>query len=367
MANFESNQGSIFFDGKVNGAGNKLVVSAAQQIRFDDEVGVSFVGPAPDFELLNWTRSYRRVIDNNLNPTAVDVLANTIRINANIVTKGPQLYKGSSIIGSPQRDNPQQNSTDRILLSLNPSITFDGPINDSNGTHKLTLRAISLGNETPKIAHGDIGQLTALRGFDAQVGSQDLDKQVAFIIDDRFRYKGEITIGGSVRATGDIVYKAGDVEVDSLTPVTLRSGTLVSIETGLTPQGPKSMVLPEGQSISVSLGRRGQFINGTGTPDGSISLRRDPPPATSEQTGSGMVSALKRSIDRIQTRQPGLDEILELNGLASAGGEVSIGALQDVSGASMSESLTPGAVQIDCSEQAVAMANTEQCSTTNPN
>jgi autotransporter-associated beta strand protein len=369
-ANFESLQGDLRFMHTVNSDGQDLVVSAINgDVTFNDEVGVSFVGLTPAFDLKSWDAllGYKTIIDGNLNPRGVDVLANKIYINANIATKGPQRYQGESIIGSNDR-----NSKDRILLSMNPSITFDGPINDSTGEHNLILRAISTADgQTPTITHGDVGQRVALRSFDAQVGDQDPHDKVAVIIDDRFRYKGEITIGGSVNVVGDIIYKAGDVTLDATSPVILRSDLgSVSIQTKLTQTAeqpvPNPIAIGQGQSLAVSIGHRGgRFVNETGTPSGSIAFRKDPPPVTSEQAGSGMVSALKRAIERIQIRQPDLDEFLDLTANAVAGGEVSIGSLQDASSTTLSGSASSGATQIDCSNQTVAQANQEQCRSTN--
>ena len=369
VANFESTQGNIVFAGTVNGAGNQLVVSAAQQIRFDDEVGESFVGSlANNFEIAQW-QSYGQT-KANLNPTGVDVLATDIFINANIATKGPQLYTGATRIGSNG-----DNGTNRILLSMNPSITFVGTVDDSAvDTHTLILRAIDI-SETPDdsirptISHGNVGGITRLAGFDAQVGSQDFSGRVASIQPNPVNHKGEITIGGSVNTLGDIIYKAGDVTLDAESGVILRTeGGSVSIETKVEAGVSKPINIPAGQSLGVSIGYRGgSFVNNTGTPAGSIAFRRDPPLVTAEQTGSGMVAAFQRSIARIQTRQMDIDEMLDLSGMGVSGGEVSIGALQDASNTSITdaEATSSGATQIDCSNEVVAQANEEQCRSTN--
>jgi hypothetical protein len=88
---------------------------------------------------------------------------------------------------------------------------------------------------------------------------------------------------------------------------------------------------------------------------------------SSEQTGSGMVSAFKRALERAQTRQPDLDDYLDLMENSLSRAEVSIGNLQDASNTPITgaEATSSGAAQIDCSEQTVAMANAEQCRSTN--
>jgi len=368
IANFASLNGSIFFESTVDGGitakqgQNSLVISALNgSVTFNDQVGLSALDPAsPNLDIRTWNNF--RALENK-SPWAVDVLADKIFINANITTTETQYYSGAAFIG-----NNGRNGNTRLLLSLDPSITFDGTIDDTvNGGHNLVLRAISLqANEEPTIKHGDIGQTTPLMGFNAQVGQQWESGRVAEIVPDRFEYKGEITIGGSVKTTGDIIYKAGDVKVDAATPVTLRSDAgLISIETGLTPTGPKSMAIAAGQTFGVSVGRRGRFENSTGTPSGAFRFIQDPPP--NQQSGGSLVAAVQRTLERAQSRQPNLEDYLDLTADAISGAEVSIGNLQDASNTPITgaEATGSGAAQIDCSEQTVAMANAEQCRSTN--
>jgi hypothetical protein len=370
-ANFKSANGNITFNQQVltNNRHNLIVDAPNGSVTINDQIGVKVVEG-------NDRIAYRIFTDNeSVNPSRVDIFANRININANVSSLSSQRFTGDIWIG----DNGS-NGFDRILVSVNPMIALDGPVNDSViGRHNLILRAIQRpnGQVDPVVflPKEGIGQKVPLRDFDVLLGKQNPSSMVANILPDRSTdFSGKIIISGSVSTVGNQTYVGRDIAVDSSIQTVVfktETGTIEAI-TGLSNNRPNSIV-----GLENSRFERGPRAKGVGdelrdnarqngiTLDIKIVGRL--PSEEAEQAGSGMVSALKRSIDRIQTRQPGLDEMLEINGLASAGGEVSIGALQDVSGASMSESLTPGAVQIDCSDQVVAMANTEQCSTTNPN
>jgi autotransporter-associated beta strand protein len=380
-ANFESSQGSVMFMNTVNGAGNRLVVSATNGgVRFNGEVGESFVGnQLSNFERVRWS-DYATKVNNN--PSGVDVLANEIFINANIATKGPQLYTGQSKIGSPTPNSP---NTVRMLLSLNPSITFVGPVdNGENGLHTLVLRAISLTTQDdPSITLGPIGQTAPLARLDVLAGRQEERGSasaplVAEITTDRTQYAGNVTIGGSVATLGDQLYVSNTVDIasSSASPVVLSTRTgSIEVITGLNPSNPTQVNPITGlANTRIERGPRargaGSELRANASSQGQSLAERIVgrlPSEGDEQTGSGMVIAFKRALDRIQTRQPDLDDYLDISGNALAGGEVSIGALQDVTNtpATGAEPTSSGATQIDCSDQVVAQANQEQCRSTN--
>jgi hypothetical protein len=87
------------------------------------------------------------------------------------------------------------------------------------------------------------------------------------------------------------------------------------------------------------------------------------PGEESEQFGSGMVRALKRSIEMSQQRSTPLEELNELKKLGDLSAEVEVGEFRE---AVMSIN-TPGptTLSVSCNEQGVQAETSEQCSSTN--
>jgi hypothetical protein len=377
VANFESTQGDIAFMGTVSaGVGSKaaersLVVSALNgQATINEQVGLNVVDTSQaNFATQRWSQYAGAT---GVNPWAVDIEAERIALNANVTSFETQLYKGATLIG-----NNGLNGFNRMLISLDPAITFIGSVDDTaKGQHSLILRAISLvNNEVPSIQLGSVGQINPLASLDILTGRQMTQGNpfVAEISLDRTQYVGQVVLKGSVATVGDQTYVGRSIDLDSsqetivlktetgvIEAITgIDAGASVSI-TGLNntriERGPRAR--GAGSELRANARAQGQTLN--------EKIVGRLPSEEAEQTGSGMVSALKRSIDRIQTRQPDLDDMLDLNGLASAGGEVSIGALQDVSATPMAErSSASGATQIDCDVPSVAQLNPDECRTIN--
>lgn len=214
--NFRSSQGDISFMGTVSaganskGAQRSLAVSATNgTVLFNDQVGQDVIlNRANGADTINFA-SYNR---NSISPYSVDVDAAEIRIFGDITSFETQMYHGPALIG----DNGVNGNT-RLLLSMDPAIDFTSSIDDAvAGRHNLMLRAIALNvAEIPRIAYGDVGQLSALASLDVLTGVQNPLTVVA----DVSQPAGSIattgtvsTTGGERRVSGDgVVERAGNV------------------------------------------------------------------------------------------------------------------------------------------------------------
>lgn len=155
---FNSSAGDITFNGRVSAGVNakdaerSLTVRALDgTVTINDQIGMSLLNNAdPDaYETILWT-DYEDNKDTN--PWAVDVRADTIRLNADVTTFETQRYEGATFVG-----NNGSNGNIRLLVSLDPSITFVGSVDDSEaGVHTLIMRAISLpgNNDEPTLSVG---------------------------------------------------------------------------------------------------------------------------------------------------------------------------------------------------------------------
>ena len=135
-------------------------------VTFADKVGFEFI----DRDMMEATPSdiqlsgmYSNLIGYNKdNFYRLDVNAQTININSNIMTWEEQIYRGPVKVGS--------NNTNKIkyLVSVDPAVTFLGTVSDSgNAEHSLVVRAIKLPgvNSDPKI-NVNINKIGNLALFD---------------------------------------------------------------------------------------------------------------------------------------------------------------------------------------------------------
>jgi autotransporter-associated beta strand protein len=390
VANFESTQGSIAFMGTVGaGLGAKaarrsLVVSAERgRVTFNDQVGLSALDPlaaANSFQPADYASFSQR--ENN-SPWAVDVLGQTIAINANITSSQTQLYTGSVLVG-----NNGNNGFSRLLLSLDPAITFNGSIDDTiNGRHSLILRAISTDpSEVPSIQVENVGQTTPLAGFDLLTGQQAPNSLVTQISMDRTTFAGDVLLGGSVRTVGDQTYVGRSIRFDDTgAPIVLDTdaGT-IEILPGLTPSNDPNTAA---QSVEVqglggvrfALGVNalglGQNLRNYANERGlnlSVTRRLPPPPLRPVQVnvpapltqtggvnGSALAALLKRSIEPRQQVTADVEEWMDATGLTSTSGQVAVGQLQAAQ--RPDQDLSNTSLGMNCSESAAAAEPEEAC------
>jgi hypothetical protein len=261
------------------------------------------------------------------------------------------------------------------LVSLDPSITFDGSIDDTvKGQHNLILRAISTGpGQTPTIEVGDIGQTTALASLNILTGRQLASGSVAEINDDRTTFAGGIALTGSVKTVGNQTYTGRTIDIDStLNTIALATekGTIDAI-TGLDPINPTV-------SNPITGLNNTRFERGPRAPGMGAALRANAqeqgvaltekivgrlPTEESEQFGAGMVSALKRAIQVSQQRSIPFEELNEMKKLSDLSAEVEVGEFIEA-GMSINTSDST-ALSTSCSEQGEEAGMSEQCSTAN--
>jgi hypothetical protein len=103
----------------------------------------------------------------------LDVKANTININANLMTWEEQIYRSPVVVGS------NDDSLVKFVISIDPAVTFLSTVRDSgdDGTHTLVIRAIELPDDSvdPKINFNinNIGNLAKFDPYAFTLSSRD--------------------------------------------------------------------------------------------------------------------------------------------------------------------------------------------------
>jgi hypothetical protein len=344
-------------------------------------------------------------------------LGQTIAINANITSSQTQLYTGSVLVG-----NNGNNGFTRLLLSLDPAITFNGSIDDTiNGRHSLILRAISTDpSEVPSIQVGNVGQTTPLAGFDLLTGQQAPNSLVTQISMDRTTFVGDVLLNGSVKTMGNQTYVGRTIRFDDTgSPIVLDTdaGT-IEILPGLNrsndPNLPAQAVEVQGlNAVRFALGVNapglGQNLQVYAQEKGmSLSVARRLPPAVpairqdtgqtliirqdagqtliirrdtgqtlinpgsliqtatrqspfTQQPPSSMTDVFKRSLEQNQRQALDVEEWLDTTGLMAASGQVAVGELEDAP--LTSSGTNDSTLSLDCSESTASAELDEQCQT----
>ena len=201
----ETINSNISFNGTITAGSNSkgnlrslLINAGTGTVTFNDRVG-SDRGLYANFNKVD------------INLWTLDVTAARIEINADIMTFENQIYTGAVVIG-----NNGTNGLTRTLISVDPSIIFNGTIDDSIlNTHTLHALAIAVDNSIPPtlMFKGDIGGTQALASFEAVVGTQLTTggSQVGDIGSNPATFKGTISIEGNVTTSGDQSYTANNI------------------------------------------------------------------------------------------------------------------------------------------------------------
>lgn len=239
VANFSATNGNIVFNTVSAGAGSKaaersLVVAANNGVvTFNDQVGVELVAQREPFITINWS-AYSGM--NHTNPWAVVVDAEQINVFADITTFETQTFNGPVVVG-----NNGSNGNIRLLVSLDPAITFNDTIDDLDGTHTLIAKAISVdGTDLPAVTvGGEVGGQRALAGLSIEAGRQDTTANVADI-DTREAtrrssdFMGDVEFKSNVTVLGDLTVVGRSATFGSAqSPVAFDLGGTLSILTGL--------------------------------------------------------------------------------------------------------------------------------------
>jgi autotransporter-associated beta strand protein len=205
----ETNNSNISFNGTIT-AGNdskdnrrSLLINAGRgTVAFNDRVG-------SDRGL------YANFNNDNINLYTLNVTAARIEIKADILTFENQVYNGSVYIG-----NNGSNGFVRTLISVDPSVKFNGTVDDlALNTHQLVVKAIAVNYSGVPLVEfvGDVGSNQALASLAAVTGTQitTAGSQVGDISNNPVNFKGIMTIGGSVTTAGDQSYTANKIVLGS--------------------------------------------------------------------------------------------------------------------------------------------------------
>ncbi|MGA1049182.1 MAG: hypothetical protein ACO3UU_14340, partial [Minisyncoccia bacterium] len=117
--------------------------STGAEETYNDKVGIEFIdndmSATDDDRTVSGQYSDVIGIDRD-NFYRLDVKANTININANIMTWEEQIYRSPVVVGS------NDDSLVKFVISIDPAVTFLSTVRDSgdDGTHTLVIRAIEL-------------------------------------------------------------------------------------------------------------------------------------------------------------------------------------------------------------------------------
>jgi hypothetical protein len=148
---------------------------------------------------------------NDTNLYSLTVTAGRIEIKADVMTFESQTYNGPVYIG----DNGT-NGLIRTLISVDPSITFNGTVDDlALNTHTLEALAIAVNTNVPPTLsfNGDIGSEQALASLSAVTGTQlsTPGSITGDISPNPSTYNGTITIKGDVTTSGNQSYTSNNI------------------------------------------------------------------------------------------------------------------------------------------------------------
>jgi len=207
--NFVSDSGNVSFESTVSAglgamtAQRALFVSAPNgTVLFNDQVGRMVQG-------LDYNTQYLTSGVNDTSPYALSVSAQMIKLFGDVTTFDSQTYDGAVRVGTNS-----SNGHTRLLVSMDPTITFKGTVDDADPTGKvngLDVRAISLAQIASNAAvptitfESDVGGVSPLATLRLATGIQNsatgaLVTEVK--TDDASRrdvhYKGDIILKGDL-------------------------------------------------------------------------------------------------------------------------------------------------------------------------
>jgi hypothetical protein len=233
-----SNNADIAFNGTLLGSANSLANKQSVSIGAGTGV-VSFTGQ------IGATRGtygdfLARVSDQSF--YRLNVTASTISASGDIATFDSQTFNGALQIGGSG-----SNGTARTFLSVDPTITINGRIDDTvANTHSLQLIAVSLtGAESQSIVlNGAVGSVRPLAGLTLTTGIQDptLTAMLGSVAANPATYSGTIRINESVTTGGNQTYTSNAVQLGNGTPgetITFQTtnGGQITFNLGLTANG----------------------------------------------------------------------------------------------------------------------------------
>ena len=187
----------------------------------------------------------------------------------------------------------------RSLISEDPTITFNGKIDDTSlGRHTLLVTAVTTTtNQMPVISfNGDIGATTALKGLKATTGIQNSNSASNFTDTsvDPTQYVGTVNIAKNVTTIGDQIYTGntivlGDGTAGQTQSFTTNGGDLI-FNVGVEANNGGVEVASGSEDLKVSTSTGAGSVSGSGAQ--SVLERRVATPtvvASSNETSSASV------------------------------------------------------------------------------
>jgi autotransporter-associated beta strand protein len=257
-----SDNADIAFNGTLLGGSNSLANKQSVSIGAGTGV-VSFTGQ------IGATRGtygdfLTRVSDQSF--YRLNVTASTISASGDIATFDSQTFNGTLQIGGSG-----SNGTARTFMSVDPTITINGRIDDTiANTHSLQLIAVSLtGAESQSIVlNGAVGSVRPLANLVLTTGIQDptLTAPLGSVAANPATYSGTIQINESVTTGGNQTYTSNAVQLGSGGPgetITFQttSGGRITFNLGLTGNGGGVTAAPGSTGLSAAFTPSTDYVN----------------------------------------------------------------------------------------------------------
>jgi autotransporter-associated beta strand protein len=257
-----SNNSDIAFNGTLLGSSNSL--ANKQSVSIGAGTGaVSFTGQ------IGATRGtygefLTRVSDQSF--YRLNVTASTISASGDIATFDSQTFNGALQIGGSG-----SNGTARTFLSVDPTITINGRVDDTvANTHSLQLIAVSLtGAESQSIVlNGAVGSIRPLASLTLTTGIQDptLTAPLGSVAANPASYSGTIRINESVTTGGNQTYTSNAVQLGNGSPsetITFQttSGGRITFNLGLNSNGGGVTVATGSTGLSAAFTPSTDYVN----------------------------------------------------------------------------------------------------------
>ena len=262
VTSLTTNNANIVFNGTLQASANafanqqSLTVNAGTgTVTFNEAVGTPYFSSVNGMLYSNFSFSQPNFFN-------LTVTGSAINANADVSTYGAQTFNGNLFVG----DNGS-NGTTRTFLSVDPSVTINGSVNDASasGEHSLKVLVVTLDNALPVITlNGSVGDINPLANLTLTTGRQVATPTALMgdISSDASNYFGRITIAADVKTLGNQTYTGntialGDASQTNQTQVFESKGGAVTFNVGV----PTSSGVTGTQGGLVSSGGTGAQVN----------------------------------------------------------------------------------------------------------
>ena len=225
-----SDAANITFNDTLDAGAGSYAITKSLAITANNGL-VTFNGDVGNAMAATAYNSYATYQANSKNIYRLDVNARNIALNADVTTFENQSYTGAITVGDNGKTGVDNNGLIRTLISTDPSITFDGTVDDTTAnTHTLIVKAIAPpnSNQMPIIDFkSDVGVTKQLAELKATVGVQDPAALIAVIDPNPNHFVGAINVAGNISTMRDQIYTADVVNVSNSITLASRQGNLV--------------------------------------------------------------------------------------------------------------------------------------------